>query len=419
MDLAINDVIIVTQNQNRDIVRGSVLIVGNRIEAVSKERLHAENEINASGHALLPGFANTHAHAAMAHLKGRLDDIHLDKFLERTFDLDSRRTDEGIYNSSLLSIAEMIDSGITAFSDLYYSEDIVYRSAEKAGIRSLLCWNTLDMDKTTQHGDPVDNAENFIRSHSGNDLIRPGIGVQGIYVAGDEVYHRSAEIAERYNTMVHTHLSETRREVYEFEKRNGERPIEHLSKISFLSPRVIAAHCVWTTLNEVKLLSKAGVNVSWNSLSNSKLGDGGIAPIPEMLENNVRVSLGTDSNGSNNSLDMFQLMKHSSLLVKGQRWDASKMPAQTMLDLATINGYQSLGIRDGGSIEEGKLADLILINLRSPNMIPTDESNIIGNIVYSASPKNVDYTIINGEIVKDPQGFKRFSIDDLLGRIYS
>jgi 5-methylthioadenosine/S-adenosylhomocysteine deaminase len=138
-----------------------------------------------------------------------------------------------------------------------------------------------------------------------------------------------------------------------------------------------------------------------------------------MLENNVRVSLGTDSNGSNNSLDMFQLMKHSSLLVKGQRWDASKMPAQTMLDLATINGYQTLGIRDGGSIENGKLADLILINLKSPNMIPTDESNVTGNIVYSASPKNVDYTIINGEIVKDPEGFKRFSIDDLIDRVYS
>ncbi len=419
MDLAINNALIVTQNPTRDVMKGSVLVSGNKISSISKNALHAEVEIDATGLALLPGFANTHAHAAMAHLKGRLDDIHLDKFLERTFDLDSKRTDDGIYNSSLLSIAEMLDSGITAFSDLYYSEDIIYRAAEKAGIRSLLCWNTLDQDKTTQTGDPVNNAENFIRSHSGSDLIRPAIGVQGIYVAEDDVYQRSAEIAEKYDTMVHTHLSETRREVYDFEKKSGRRPIEHLSDISFLSPRVIAAHCVWTTLNEIKLLSKAHVKVSWNSLSNSKLGDGGIAPIPEMLDNNVLVSLGTDSNGSNNSLDMFQLMKHSSLLIKGQRWDASMMPAQTMLDMATINGYQSMGFVNGGSIETGNIADLILINLRSPNMIPSDETNIVGNIVYSASPKNVDYTIVNGEIVKDPAGFRKFSLEDLIGRTFA
>ncbi|MGC8506068.1 MAG: amidohydrolase family protein [Thermoplasmata archaeon] len=419
MDLAINNALIVTQNSNRDVMKGSILISGNRISTISKDKLHAEVEIDATGHALLPGFANTHAHAAMAHLKGRLDDIHLDNFLERTFDLDSKRTEDGIYNSSMLSMAEMLDSGITAFSDLYYSEDIIYRAAEKAGIRALLCWNTLDKDKTTQSGDPVNNAENFIRSYSGSDLIKPGIGVQGIYVAEDEVYHRSAEIAERYNTMVHTHLSETRKEVYDFEKKKGKRPIEHLAEISFLSPRVIAAHCVWATLNEVKILSKAKVNVSWNSVSNSKLGDGGIAPIPEMLDNQIRVSLGTDSNGSNNSLDMFQLMKHSSLLIKGQRWDASMMPAQTMLDMATINGYQSMGINDGGSVEPGKLADVILVNLKSPNMIPTDQSNITGNIVYSASPRNVDYTIVNGEIVKEPSGFVKFSVDDLIDRVYA
>lgn len=397
----IEGALIATQDSSRSVLEGNILVQDDRIVYVGKESRVADNHIMASGMIAIPGFINTHSHAPMAHFKGKLDDMSLEQFLEKTFELDSQRTDEGIYNSSRVSMLEMIDSGITSFLDLYYSEDQVARAAKEVGMRSFLSWVTLDEEFTTQPGSPLSNAEHFIAKFSGDELVSPSIGVQGIYVSSDENYHKSLEIAEKYDTIMHTHLAETRKEVYDFVKKsNGERPIEHLSKIGFLNQRLVAAHCVWATLREVKLLSQTGVKVSWNSVSNSKLGVGGIAPIPEMLENNVLVTLGTDSNGSNNSLNPFESMKYASISVKNERWDASRIKAQQIFDMATINGAVALGRNDLGSLEVGKKADIVLLDARKPNLMPTDANSVISNTVYSANTTNVDTVMINGKVLK-------------------
>lgn len=397
----IEDTLIVTQNSSRDVIRGNILVEGDGISYVGSERRDADIVISGRNRLAMPGMINTHSHAAMSHLKGKLDDVSLEEFLEKTFKLDSQRTEEGIYNSSAVSMLEMIDSGITSFVDLYYSEDRIAQAATDVGIRSFLFWVTLDEEYTTQKGNPVVNAENFIRSHRGSSLVTPSIGVQGIYVSSDENYLKSMEVAEKYDTILHTHLAETRKEVYDYvRKSGGKRPIEHLSEIGILNSRLLAAHCVWATLREVRLMARGGTKVSWNAVSNAKLGVGGIAPVPEMLEHGVTVSLGTDSNGSNNSLNPFESMKFAALSVKNERWDASRIAAQQALDMATVNGASALGRDDIGSIESGMKADIVLLDTSRPNLVPTDASNAVSNIVYSANTTNVHTVFINGRVLK-------------------
>ncbi len=409
----IQDALVVTQNGSREIFRGNILVEGDIITYAGKEAKPADTVINGEGKIAIPGMVNTHHHAPMGHFKGMLDDVSLEDFLEKTFKLDSERSDEGIFNSTLLSMLEMIDSGITSFADLYYSEDIVAKAASKAGIRAFLSWATLDEEFTTQKGSPLKNAERFISAHSGNPLVTPSIGIQGIYVSSDENYHKAFEIADRHGTLVHTHLAETRKEVYDFVKKSGgKRPIEHLDEIGVLRKNLLAAHCVWATLREVKMLARGGVKVSWNAVSNAKLGVGGIAPVPEMLENEVLVSLGTDSNGSNNSLNPFESMKFASLSVKNERWDASTLTAQQVFDMANINGAAALGRTDIGSLSQGMKADIVLLNATRPNLTPLDSGTVVSNIVYSAGPANVDTVMVNGRILKRDGSLVDFRSDE-------
>ena len=398
--IAINGALIVTQNEAREVIRGSVLVVNDRIEYVGQEKQGADEELDGNGVIVMPGLINTHAHVAMSHLKGQLDDIDLEAFLERTYRLDAERSEKGIYNSALLGILEMIDSGITCFADMYYSEDVVARACQDSGIRANLAWNTLDRELTTQNGDPVTNASQFISSFKGKELITPSIGIQGIYAASDETIARAIEVSRSHGTLVHMHLSETRKEVYDFVKKSNQRIVEHLSDKNLLPERLLAAHGVWLTLREIRLLSKARSSISWNSLSNAKLASGGMPAVPEMMSNGITVSLGTDSSASNNSLDVFQLMKFSSLMAKNARWDSTIIPAQVSLDMATVNGARAIGNTMIGSIETGKKADLVLLDTSMPNLTPTGADNAISNIVYSANAGNVDSVIIDGKFVK-------------------
>ncbi len=402
--------IVITQNENREVLRADVLVEGNRILETGKH-LEGDSVIDADSMILMPGLLNTHTHVAMTHMRGSLDDIILSQFLEKTFKLDGERSDNGIYNSSVLGMCEMIDSGVTSFLDLYYSENIVERAVKDTGMRGFLSWVTLDREYTTQKGDPVDNARRFLGSDATTDLVDRSVGVQGVYVAGEETYLRAQELARTEDTIVHTHLSETREEVYNHLKKTGKRPVEYLDSIGFLDSNVIAAHSSWVTLNEMRILSRKGVKVSWNPVSNAKLATGGICPVPEMLGENVTVSIGTDSSGSNNSLNVLESMKYGAITIKNSRWDASVLNAQKILDFATIDAARSLRRSDLGSVQAGKTADLVLIDCSKPNLIGTDESTAVSNVVYSANPSNVHTVMVNGRILKSDHRLLK-SFDD-------
>jgi len=403
MITAVRDAWIVTQDPQRRIIRGDVVVDGERIVSVGKEyKGSADREIDASGDIVMPGLINTHTHVAMAVMKGAVDDISFPKFLERVFRIDSERTDRDIDIGTKIGCAEMIRSGTTTFVDLYYSEDVIAKAVAEAGIRGVLCWCVLDEELTTQKGNPMQNCKRFYDNFKNKRKIIPGAGLQGVYVCGEETCRKAKEFSDEKNIPLTLHLSETRGEVNEHRKKTGKRPAEWLNDIGVLGGNTIAAHSAWLTMNEVKIMADAGASISSCPVSNMKLATGGVAPIPEFQRYGVNVTVGTDGSTTNNSLDMMAEMKTLGLLQKSSRWDPTVASAQELLDFATVNAAKAIGMQDSlGSVEEGKYADIVILNGRSPNIRPLLPENMVSNIIYSASSSNVKTVMCQGDIVME------------------
>ena len=416
MITAIRDAWIVTQDAQRRILRGDVVIDGDNIVSVG-DRYNgtADREIDASGDIVMPGMINTHTHVAMAPLKGICDDLAFQDFLDKVFKIDSDRTDYDLDMGTRLGCAEMMRGGTTTFVDLYYSEDVIAKAVQDAGIRGVLCWCCLDEQFTTQKGNPLNNCKHFYETHKDKRKIIPGVGLQGVYVCGEETCVGAKEFAEEKDLPLNFHLSETRGEVNNHRKATGRRPVEWLDSIGALTPKMIAAHSAWLTMNEVRLMGAAGMSASLCAVSNMKLATGGVAPYPEFFENGVNVTVGTDSNNTNNSLDMFSEMKILGLLHKSARWDATVAPAQQLLDCCTVNGAKAIGMSDKlGSIEKGKYADVVILDGKAPNLRPLLPENMVANIVYSASSLNVKTVMCQGDIVVEDGKIKTLDMPKVL-----
>jgi 5-methylthioadenosine/S-adenosylhomocysteine deaminase len=379
--------LLLTQDPGRRVFRGDLLVRKGRIEAVGDVgNATADEEIDAARFAIVPGFVNTHTHVAMSPLRGIADDRDLGGFLERLFAVDAHRTESDVEAGAAQGIAEMLLSGTTSFLDLYYMEDAVARAVERLGIRGFLGWAVLDPALTTQKGIPVENARAFIGRWKGHDRVTPLAAPQGVYVCSEETWLRTRDVVRSTDSLCHFHLSETRREVHELQQKVGDRPVSWLERIGFLGPGMIAAHGVWVTHREIETLARRKVGVAHCPSSNLKLAVGGVAPVVELREAGVRVGLGTDSVASNNSLSMLREMHIAGLLQKHHRWDAAALPAQTLLDLATIEGAHLVGREaDLGSIEVGKQADLALVRLDHPTLTPARPEAVVSHLAYAAS----------------------------------
>jgi len=390
--------LLVTQDPQRRVVRGDLRVEGGRISAVGDVgTAPADEEVDASGYAIVPGFVNAHSHVAMNLLRGIADDRELAGFLETLFAVDARRTEADVEAGARAGIAEMLLSGTTSFLDLYYFEDAVARAVESLGIRGFLGWAVLDPDLTTQKGVPVENARAFIGRWKGHALVSPLVAPQGVYVCGEETWLRAREVAETAGTLVHYHLAETRREVHEHQTKTGRRPVVWLEEIGFLGPRSVAAHAVWLTGEEIGLLAKREVGIAHCPSSNLKLASGGVAPVVELRAAGATVGLGTDSVASNNSLSMLREMHLAGLVQKNQRWDATVLSARELLDLATVDGARLLGrAADLGSLEVGKQADLSLFRLDHPTLFPARPEAIVSHLAYSASDEAIDSVYVAG-----------------------
>ena len=400
MSLLLKGGLIVTQDAARRLVRGDVLVEGNRIAAVGAVDARADEVVDCKGCAVLPGLINAHQHVANTLLRGFADDVPLEAMLEKSFAADAKFTRRDVQIGALLGCVEMIRSGTTSFQDLFYWEDEVARAVRESGIRGFLSWVTLDEGFTTQHGNPVRNAEAFVVKQKADPLVTPSVGVQGVYVASEETWIRAKEVADRQGVRLHAHLSETRKEVYDHVAKTGKRPAEWLEAIGFLGPGLNVAHGVWLTLNEVRALGRAGASVTHCPVSNMKLASGGVAPVPEMRKAGIPVALGTDSALSNNSADLFAEMKTAALLHKASRWDARVLPAQAVLDMVTVDAAKSLGVSaDLGSVEVGKRADLAVVSLQGPHTTPFYPANVISHLVYAARGSDVQATIVDGRTV--------------------
>ena len=402
VSILIRDTTIVTQDDRRSITRGSLLVEGDRLKEVG--RVASKAEVTIDGHDLiaLPGLVNAHNHIAMHTMRGVADDLNLEQFLEKTFAVDARRTSKDIEAGARLGALEAVRSGTTSLIDLYYDEDAVALGVTSVGMRAFLGWAVLDEKFTTQKGKPLANAEAWAARAKAFPRVTPAVAPQGVYVCSEETYAGAQDLADRLDLPLHTHLSETRPEVHNHQKAAGLRPVEWLAKIGFLNRRLSAAHCVWLTLKEVDLLKEAGVTAVHCPSSNMKLASGGVAPVPEMRERGVNVALGTDGVSSNNSVNMFAEMKQAALLHKATRWDARVMTAQDALDLATRGGAAAVGrLREIGSLEVGKLADIVLVNRMAPSLAPVHRGNLVSNLVFAGGTDMVSHVIVGGELVLD------------------
>ncbi len=402
--LVIAEALLVTQDPARRVLRGDVRIDSGRFSQVGGHASREGAEV-VDGHrfAVVPGFVNTHAHVAMAPLRGIADDVELDGFLGTLFKVDAKRTEADVEVGARAGVAEMLLGGTTSFLDLYYAEDAVARATDKLGARGFLGWAVLDPDKTTQPRPPLEGAAGFLSRWAGHPTVTPLVAPQGVYVCSRETWLGARELAEKNDTLLHYHLSETRREVHEHEERTGRRPAVWLEEIGFLGPGQVAAHAVWLTGEEIGLLARRKVGVAHCPSSNLKLASGGLAPVVELRAAGVSVGLGTDSVASNNSLSMLREMHLAGLLHKNQRWDASVLRAQELLDLATLEGARLLGReKEIGSIEVGKAADFSLVRLDHPTLLPARPEAIVSHLAYAASEEAIASVWVGGRpVVRD------------------
>jgi len=376
----------------------TVHVEGNRIEEVGKKR-EADVTIDGRGKALLPGFVNTHTHAAMTLLRGYADDMNLQEWLStKVWPAEARLTPEAVYWGTKLACLEMVKSGTTCFNDMYFHMDAAARAVAESGIRGVLSEGFIDLFDPTRAEAEFRKAQEVVRNIESmrNPRVRPAVGPHAIYTVSRESLVALHEWAEERGYLLHIHVSETNAEIENARKDHGKGPVEYLDALALLGPNTVAAHCCWLSDADVRTFAQRGVKVAHCPVSNMKLATGRAMPLAAMRAAGVTVSLGTDGAASNNNLDMFESMKVAALLHKFAANEPTIAASHEVFAMATIGGARALGI-DAGEIAAGKLADLVLIDLRRPELTPLH--NLISNVVYAASGGCVDTVLCDGRVL--------------------
>ncbi len=402
----------VTQNSSREVLRNHSIYIedGKIVQIAPRIEVEADRVLDGRRKIVLPGLINTHTHLPMTLLRGYADDMPLHAWLEeKIWPMERNLTGEICYSGALLGCLEMIRTGTTCFMDMYFYVEDVARAVREAGLKAFLSYAVIDSFDPQGRGVSETSMLKQKEALEGNGgRIRFAVAPHSPYTCSPETLLKCKDVAVKENCPIHVHIAETRHEQVDFEKRYGMREFNYLDKIGFLCPQVVSAHSVWVTKSEVELMGKRGVKVSHCPVSNMKLAGGGVAPLPEMFASGVTVSLGTDGPASNNELDMFDTMKVCGLIHKAHRWDPTVLPAREVLDLATINGARALGIEgECGSLEVGKDADIIVIDMRSPNLVPIHgKATVVSDLVYSTSGENVETTIVRGQVLMHEKKFE-------------
>jgi len=392
--------------QRRVLSPGAVAVDGREIVAVGAPaeiagRFAARETIGAIGQVVLPGLVNTHTHAPMVMYRGLADDLRLMEWLERyIFPAEAKTVSPQMVRvGTRLAALEMIQSGTTTFADMYYFEEEVAQAAKQAGLRGVLGETIIGFpvaDAKTP-ADGLRRAEAFLKRFRGDDLIVAAVAPHSMYTLDREYLAASRRLADQYGAPLLIHVAETQDEIQTSEKRFRLTPFRYLDSIGFLGPRIVAAHCVWVTPEEIPLLQKHRIGVSHNPESNMKLASG-TAPVPAMLAAGLTVGVGTDGAASNNDLDMFEAMRQAALLHKLESGDPTVVGAYTALEMATIAAAKVLGLdRTIGSLEVGKRADLIVVGMRAARQTPV--YNPVSHLVYVTRGDDVQTTIVNGRVL--------------------
>jgi len=424
MDILFENASVLTMCDERPVIRGAFVgVTDGFITLVSDERPResARRVIDCRGDILMPGLVNAHAHTAMCIMRGYADDYALQPWLfEKVFPVEARLTNEAITAGARLGFAEMIASGTTSASDMYFRQPAVARLALEVGFRVSLSNGIVAMGGRL---DPNDRAftelDELIRDFHGrgDGLVRADASIHAEYTSFPEAWHRETELALEHGLVLHVHLSETKKEHEECIARYGRTPARVFYDEGVFRAKTLAAHCVHVTDEDIDILADNGVSAVHNPVSNLKLGSG-VAPVCAMLARGVNVALGTDGCCSNNSHDLFEEIKLAALLAKGTSLDPTKLPAYEAIKLATVNGARAQG-RDGqtGQVKKGLQADLILIGTHKPSMQPYYSE--ASAVAYAARGSDVRLTMIKGKILYENGEFTTIDIERALHDVQS
>ena len=402
---------LVTMNRNREIFKGDLLIEGNCISSIQPE-INAENceVIDATGLVVIPGLIQTHIHLTQSLLRGQADDLELlDWLKKRVWPLEGAHTAESNYISAKLGIGELIKGGTTSIIDMetVHHTESAFEALKETGYRAISGKCMMDYGKgvpaslmeDTQHS--IEESVALLKKWHGtsNGRIEYAFAPRFVVSCTEELLLKVKELSSEYHVKVHTHASENRGEIELVQKDRGMRNIKYLHKLGLTGENLVLAHCIWLDDEEMKILSDTGTRIAHCPSSNMKLASG-IAKIPELLELGAQVSLAADGAPCNNNMDMFREMRHAALIQKARLLSPTVMPAATVFEMATLGGARAMGKEeDLGSLEKGKLADLVLIDLSVLHNAPWEAGDIISQLVYSATSADVHTTIIDGNIV--------------------
>ena len=433
--ILIEDATIVTVDPRRRVIEGgSILVKEGRISEVRSSRIQsgssAELKIQAKGMALIPGLVDTHMHLAQSLLRGCADDLSLVDWLKkRVWPIQAAFTEDDGRVSAELSMLEMVKSGTTSFVGVdvvsRYGFDGIAGSVVKAGMRGALAKSIMDSPGygrkgrimpeglVEEKGATIREAKSMVRKWNEikDGLVRAWVAPRSLGGCSRKLYEEVGELAGEMRTRVTMHLAEVREDV-RYAKRNfGLTPFEFIQKVGLAGPRSLFAHMVWLNESDIRGVGVTKSSVAHCPSSNTKLASG-FAKVPELLDAGANVGLGCDGAPSNNSYDMIREMKLAAVIHKARLLDPLTMPAASVLEMATINGARAMGVeKEVGSIEVGKKADLVLVDLKKPHLVP--HRDVVSNLVYAAMGSDVDTVLVDGKVLV--RGGKALTLDE--GRI--
>ncbi|MCI8749032.1 MAG: amidohydrolase [Lachnospiraceae bacterium] len=417
MRIRIYNARIITMANGADVLEGEIHIDGERVSFAGtneeagkiKDNIVWDREIDACGNIVMPGFKDAHTHSAMTFLRSYADDLPLQEWLyNRVFPMEAKLTEEDVLWCSRLAILEYLTSGITANFDMYMKNEANARASAEAGFRTVLCGSINDFGGTIEE---IEEEYNHFNSY--NPLISYQLGFHAEYTTKRETLERMACLAQKYKAPVYTHNSETKAEVESCIERYGKTPAAFLDSLGMFEFGGGGFHCVYMTDEDLSIFKEKNIWAVTNPASNVKLASG-IAPVQKMLDMGIGLAVGTDGPASNNCLDMFREMFLVTALQKVSIPDASATDANDVLYMATSGGALAMGLKECDTLEKGKYADLIMLDIHQPNMQPLN--NISKNIVYSGSKQNVKMTMVAGKILYEDG---RFNIGTDAEEIYA
>lgn len=372
-------------------------IIGRIADAGSIAGITEAEVVDCTGKTAFPGFVNMHTHSGMALMRGIGEDIHFHEWLAKIWEVEKNLTEEYIYQATRMACLEMIKSGTTTFNDQYWYSPVAVKAARELGIRPavsyILCDRLDEKEAERQKDECLAYYENAQDWAEGAELL---LSMHSIYSVSEKMLCWGAEFARSRGMRIHVHLSETEKENADCKALRGLSPSEYLDRCGVLGPDLIAAHSLWLSDSDIRLLGERGVNCVHNINSNLKLSSGYRFRYNELRDAGVNLCLGTDGCASSNNLDMLEAMKTSAMVQKAWRQDPSCMPLDELAAMATVNGAKALGL-NSGKLEEGALADIMLVD--TDNLHFVSVGTFMSNFVYSAHSDVIDSLICNGRFV--------------------